>query len=295
MLEAEPDSDNIFENNAIDVFHPTRPDQLKDVCILSGGMSYSKVDCHGNGQYRKLNKPCLPNHKLYDPSKEDQQEDYYYCLLLLFVPFQNESDLLGKGVSAEEAFNHLISSTSCMGEHHKKLTKMLKAQTKVREINEHREATEEVCTKHDDADEPEGVHIAGEAAAAMNDVRDTNMCDGDNCDLEERIALLNSDQRRVYENISGHLNHQWQHEQGLCHYSDLKPLRSFYVYRKQFLHILAYAVTIHKCQGLSLNNAIIDLSNKVFSPGMAYVALSRVRLLTLTHLPLWSVTVPWKR
>ena len=56
-------------------------------------------------------------------------------------------------------------------------------------------------------------------------------------------------------------------------------MRSFYVYRKQFLLILAYAVTIHKCQGLSLNSAIIDLSNKVFSPGMAYVALSRVRSL----------------
>ena len=56
-------------------------------------------------------------------------------------------------------------------------------------------------------------------------------------------------------------------------------MRSFYVYRKQFPLILAYAVTIHKCQGLSLNNAIIDLSNKVFSPGLAYVALSRVRSL----------------
>ena len=229
MLEKEPDSDNILENNVIDVFYPTRPDQLEDVCLYDFVRWYvlSKVDCHGNRQYRKLNKPRLPNHKLYDPSKEDQREDYYYYLLLLFVPFWNESDLLGEGISAEEAFNLFISSTSCMGEHHEKLIKMLKAQTKVRKINEHREATEEVCTKHDDADEPEGVHIAGEAAAAMNNVRDMDMCDGDNFDLEERIALLNSDQRRVFENISGHLNHQWQHEQGLCHCSDLKPLHTF--------------------------------------------------------------------
>ena len=56
-------------------------------------------------------------------------------------------------------------------------------------------------------------------------------------------------------------------------------MKSFFIYRKQFPLILAYAVTIHKCQGLSLNCAIIDLSNKVFSPGMAYVALSRVRSL----------------
>ena len=54
-------------------------------------------------------------------------------------------------------------------------------------------------------------------------------------------------------------------------------MKNFYVYRKQFPIILAFAVTIHKCQGLSLDCAIVDLSDKIFSPGMAYVALSRVR------------------
>ena len=35
---------------------------------------------------------------------------------------------------------------------------------------------------------------------------------------------------------------------------------------------LAYAVTIHKCQGLSTDCAIVDLYDKVFSADMAYVA-----------------------
>ena len=48
--------------------------------------------------------------------------------------------------------------------------------------------------------------------------------------------------------------------------------------------ILAYAVTIHKCQGLSLDCAIVDLSDDVFSEGMAYVALSRVRSLSGIYL-----------
>ena len=61
-------------------------------------------------------------------------------------------------------------------------------------------------------------------------------------------------------------------------------LKKFYVYRKQFPLILAYAVTIHKCQGLSLNSALMDLSDRVFSPGMAYVALLRVRTLDGVHL-----------
>lgn len=41
---------------------------------------------------------------------------------------------------------------------------------------------------------------------------------------------------------------------------------------------LAWAVTVHKSQGLSLDSAIVDLS-QAFTPGMGYVALSRVRSL----------------
>ena len=61
-------------------------------------------------------------------------------------------------------------------------------------------------------------------------------------------------------------------------------MKTLYMYRSQFPLILAFAVTIHKCQGLSLDNAIIDLSDEVFNAGIAYVALSRVRTLSGLYL-----------
>ena len=65
-------------------------------------------------------------------------------------------------------------------------------------------------------------------------------------------------------------------------------LKSYFVYRTQFPLILAYAVTIHKCQGLSLDCAIVDLSDKVFADGMTYVALSRVRSLEGLHITVFD-------
>ena len=61
-------------------------------------------------------------------------------------------------------------------------------------------------------------------------------------------------------------------------------LKNIYVQRKQFPLTLAFAVTIHKCQGLSLDCAVMDLSKQVFCAGMAYVALSHVKEMQNLHL-----------
>ncbi|XP_067215692.1 uncharacterized protein [Linepithema humile] len=57
-----------------------------------------------------------------------------------------------------------------------------------------------------------------------------------------------------------------------------------YVIREQFPLSLSYGITIHKSQGLSLQNAIMDIGNSVFSHGQIYVALSRLTSLDGLHL-----------
>lgn len=47
--------------------------------------------------------------------------------------------------------------------------------------------------------------------------------------------------------------------------------------RKQFPLRVAYAITIHKSQGITLDKAVVDIGNSEFGLGLTYVALSRVK------------------
>lgn len=57
-------------------------------------------------------------------------------------------------------------------------------------------------------------------------------------------------------------------------------VKDIYVTLKQFPLCVAYAVSIHKSQGLSLDAAVIDIGTSVFKDGMRYAALSPSRTLT---------------
>jgi ATP-dependent DNA helicase PIF1 len=62
------------------------------------------------------------------------------------------------------------------------------------------------------------------------------------------------------------LKRTWEGKNGTCS-------------RKQIPLCLAWAITVHKSQGLTLSKAKIDLGSREFAAGLSFVAVSRVRSL----------------
>ena len=58
----------------------------------------------------------------------------------------------------------------------------------------------------------------------------------------------------------------------------------------QFPLTLAWATTIHKVQGLTLDEIVVDMKSGHFSPGQAYVACSRVKSMKGLHITNLNVT-----
>ena len=155
--------------------------------------------------------------------KRIKREDYYYSLILLFVPFRDESSLLLDNETAEEAFSRLMNENSSA--YHAKLQRILDAQSKIKEINEARQADVEEKRVNKEDNDPQ---LMGEAKTAMHDMVDMIVKhSSDQLGLEERVTMLNADQRRIFDTLQSHLMHQKRHETSECQCDNLKPLIMF--------------------------------------------------------------------
>ena len=97
----------------------------------------------------------------------------------------------------------------------------------MQKINEARQAEAQNVPMPDPTEEDDGPQVAGEATSAMHDVANLQENDDSAPCLDDLVSSLNVDQRRIFEGIKCHLEHQLQHEHDACKCSDLKPLHMF--------------------------------------------------------------------
>uniref|UniRef100_A0A1X7T7C1 OTU domain-containing protein n=1 Tax=Amphimedon queenslandica TaxID=400682 RepID=A0A1X7T7C1_AMPQE len=106
--------------------------------------------------------------------------------------------------------------------------------------------------------------------------------------IDVTVGLINGAIGTVMGNYATHISIKFDHIDVPCDIervtSRFMLSKNLYIHRKQLSLILSYAITIHKCQGLSLDTAIIDLSIDVFGDGIACVAMSCVCTLNGLHL-----------
>ena len=89
---------------------------------------------------------------------------------------------------------------------------MLAAASNVKSINKARQANREEKEAEKD-NEPQ---LLGEARTAMTEVLDMKTSTPGQLTLDERVSMLNQDQKRVFENVKAHFLHQKCHEAKQC-------------------------------------------------------------------------------
>ena len=130
-------------------------------------------------------------------------------MLLLFVPFKDENDLLKPIETAEQSYIQNYTDGSCLDKHHQRCKYRIKSRRSIK-------------TEH--IDEPYVI----EANATMNDVQETQANNAaDDLALDRCIQMLNADQEHIFTQVLDYLQHQHRHGSELCNCTDFWPLYTF--------------------------------------------------------------------
>uniref|UniRef100_A0A1X7VQQ7 Uncharacterized protein n=1 Tax=Amphimedon queenslandica TaxID=400682 RepID=A0A1X7VQQ7_AMPQE len=95
---------------------------------------------NGKRMYRPLQKECLSNYIGFQVHHANQRDSFYYAIILPFLPFRNENDLVEDGETVQEALIATLLTTKCVeaNEKFRKLLKIGKRHTSCKSSNQKR-------------------------------------------------------------------------------------------------------------------------------------------------------------
>ena len=130
--------------------------------------------------------------------------------MILFVPFRNKAGLILDGETIEQAFQGHRNDNGSLNMHHDKLQNLLGAEKNGRKFMTQEKILilEKQKRLSRDDDEPQ---LLGEIMDAVNDIGDMNN-NVPEMTLDQGVAMLNSDQKGIYDKMKQHLTKQKQQE-----------------------------------------------------------------------------------
>ncbi|KAL5271400.1 hypothetical protein ACHWQZ_G001890 [Mnemiopsis leidyi] len=234
-----PDNREVFYPDVLHDFYPNRPrtDAFKDMTLYDFVTEYDKVSgppkegeryiriAKQDGTYIrtmvKRKKTPVVYHNEYNVEK--QPELFFYSMLCLFKPWRNESEIFGSSESCEKEFFKVVDQYPQLKEMAQRKIDIQKAKENMYKRADERigeqmdgmgnsDSKSSTCYEYDDAHTDTVLDQGLEDYEAVNlnsEIQTEN-------DLRAFVKTLNKDQMRVYNRITQHIEHMFDHDNDMC-------------------------------------------------------------------------------
>ena len=158
-------------------------------------------------------------------------ELFYYSMLMFYKPWRKEADIMDDSESYESEFLKVYDNFPEMKRNYDRKMRVKKARQEMDE-----KVTKEAEAQGNKDDENSEVENDSDFDAGINQFLEEFEENNKKStlrteeDLQERVALLNKDQRHVYNMVTAHLSHVLQHIYGKCDTVSCKKVEPLYLF-----------------------------------------------------------------
>ncbi|XP_068211735.1 uncharacterized protein [Palaemon carinicauda] len=238
-----PDSDDIFYPDVIHDFYPNRPrnETFDDMTLndfvtkydkVAGpsreGEPYIRIETEDGTYIRTMKRrPKEPVVYSNEYSVERQPELFYYSMLSLYKPWRKEVHIMGKSESYQEEFFGIVDSNAQIKEMAGRKLNIQKAREKMEKAADAKINEDGLASDVQDQEDDDYEHDSGDGAVLDQGLTDYQAVNNSSEirteeDLVAFVSTLNTDQLRVYNKVTQHLEQMFEHGRNSCENIDCR-------------------------------------------------------------------------